>query len=51
MDLLTSFLKIKVERGKNFGIKTLSSNDLEYKIIKTAFEATQKVKFNPNSPS
>jgi hypothetical protein len=47
--LLSSFLKIKVPRGKSFGIQTLSPDDLDYKIIKTAFETTQKHKFNKNN--
>ncbi len=48
MDLLASFLKIKVPKGKNYGIQTLSCCDFDYKIIKTGFETTQKVNFNPN---
>ncbi len=40
MDLLASFLKIKVPVGKNYGIKTLNPNDFDYRIIKTAFETT-----------
>lgn len=42
MDLLASFLTIKVQKGKNYGIKTLSCNDFDYRLIKTAFETTQK---------
>ena len=42
MDLLASFLKIKLLKGKNYGIQTLNLNDFDYRLIKTAFETTQK---------
>ena len=39
-DILSSFLNIKVPRGKNYGVQKLFTNQFEYKFIEMAFTET-----------
>lgn len=49
MDLIASFLKMKVPRGQSYVMKSLSPTDFEYKLIEAAFMATGTASFDKNS--
>lgn len=46
IDLIASFLKMKVPRGQSYVIEPLAPTEFEYKLIESAFVATGTPQFD-----